>query len=154
MSLYTAIRFRGIVKPEFRDIFEPIALHGKWKESPDDVLRDFGECNRSASYIPCASACIIDRWQKEPWKTGYSKETGEWVFEVDINTYSLPVCDFEDEIIPYLMESVEHYEVWHELWTEDKNYTEEYTALEKFENGEMKLLGWLMADGSFESCER
>ena len=145
MSLYVALRFKGIVKQELRELFEPIALEGRWDESPDPVLRDFGEAYPRAGLIPRGACCIIDRWKKEPWERSYNKDTGEWIFQADINTRSVPINEFFNEIVPYCMESVEHIETWYEAW----ETSEQYTALEKYENGKLKLIGWLDTDGIF-----
>lgn len=145
MSLYAAVRFKGIVKKELRDIFEPIAMEGKWRESPDLVLRDFGECCFSPGAIPCGVIGYMERWKKEPWERRYNKETGEWIFEAEPNTRSFDFLDWEDEIIPYCMESVEHYESWMEPLNGPYEYT---THLQKFQDGEWIEIGIIDEDGN------
>lgn len=149
MSLYAALRFKGIVKKELREIFEPIAMEGLWRESPDDFLRKFGKANRISYAIPCYNSHIIEWWQKEPWECSYNKETGEWIFQSDINQYSFPFDEWMDEIVPYCMESVSHFETWFE----DFDYYSEYTCLEKYENGEYTILGHFYKDGTFTPAE-
>jgi len=145
MSLYAAVRFKGIVKKELRDIFEPIAMEGKWRESPVPVLRDFGECCFSPGAIPCGAIGYMERWKKEPWERRYNKETGEWIFEAEPNTRSFDFLDWEDEIIPYCMESVEHYESWMEPLNGPYEYT---THLQKFQDGEWIEIGIIDEDGN------
>lgn len=150
MSVLVGYRFKGIVKKEFRDIFEPIALEGKWNESPDEFLNSFGS-NWSARKIPMAHSGYAKRWRKDPWQRSYNKETGEWKFEADFNFSSFPFEWWEPHIIPYCMESVSHYEKWEEVWADawDGDPDREYTRLLKFENGKYIKLGWFDIDGKF-----
>lgn len=38
MGLYTSLRFKGVVKENFRSEFEKIAMRGEWNESADNIL--------------------------------------------------------------------------------------------------------------------
>lgn len=154
MSRYEEIRFRGIVKKELREIFEPIALYGKWEESPDPVLRDFGESYSRASSIPCAESTgnsFVKRWNETPWEKRYNKETGEWQFQVEININynSMLLIDFKEEIIPYLMESIDHYEAWIEPIGDDP-YTQD-TSLQRMVDGSLEVVGFFDEDGNYEA---
>jgi hypothetical protein len=57
MGMYTGLRFKGIVKKEFRDEFGDIALNGNWNNSTDRVFREFSNVSRAA-FIPCGSLTI------------------------------------------------------------------------------------------------
>ncbi len=152
MSLYATVRFKGIVKKELREIFEPIAMEGKWRESPDPFLRDFGETCMNQSGIPCYTVYSIERWNKEPWERSYNKETGEWIFQAEPNTRrSFNFLDWEDEVIPYCMESVEHYESWMEPLDGPYEYT---TYLQRFQDGEWIDIGILDEDGNLIRDDR
>ena len=140
MSLYMDIRFKGIVKEQFRDSFEPIALEGRWKESSDPLLQRFGN-DYVSEFIPipigaAGGAYGVTRWNSEPWERKYDKTTGEWQFMCSFNVrrHSQMLWDWEDEIIPYLMECVEHYETWREP-EGNEPYTQK-TLFRKFVNGE------------------
>ena len=62
MGMYTGLRFKGIVKEEFRNEFENIALRGDWEESENEVFKEFGNVSR-AGFIPCgALAYMPDEW--------------------------------------------------------------------------------------------
>ncbi len=156
MSRYQETRFRGVVKKEFREIFAPIALEGKWKESSDKVLREFGEEYPWESVkIPNADypgKYYVKRWNETPWEKSWDEKTGVWQFQFGINVYSsYCVYDFEEEILPYLMESVEHYETWLEpVGDEPYSYG---TCLEKLIDGELEVVGWFHEDGTFEAKE-
>ena len=142
MSLYISLRFKGIVKKEFRDNFEKIAMYGKWDESDDKILKTFGQ-DRSARFIPCAYSIMVDRWNDEPFETSYNKDTGEWIFQADINIHSFPWNEWIEEIIPYCMEYISHFETSYESWGSDYKTT----CLEEFNDGKFNLLGWIDENG-------
>ena len=104
MSRYVALRVRGIIKPEFRADFEPIAMHGKWDESPDPLLRNFAESYFPyASRIPCSATPTGIEWRdKGPWPRTYDPITGEWTFECEVNIHSFPLWEWETTIVPHL----------------------------------------------------
>lgn len=153
MSVLIGYRFKGIVKKELRDIFEPIALKGRWDESPDKFLRDFGR-DPNAWKFPMSYTGYVRRWKEKPWQRRYNKTTGEWTFQVDMNWGTSPMEWWEPLIIPYCMESVSHYEEWQEMWADAWKSGEEYTRLHKFENGEFSTLGWLDTEGKFLTEEQ
>jgi len=148
MSFYVSIRFKGIVKKELREVFAPVALTGNWQDCQDEVIRDFGEAYKTTYFIGNGSG-LIEKWKQEPWKTSYDVKTGEWIFETDINTRRTPYWEFEEEIIPYLIELAEHIELWYEAW-ESGN---EITTVDKYENGEFELVGWLDEAGNWMTDE-
>lgn len=116
MSRYKDIRFRGVVKQEFRENFAPIALEGKWIESTDEKLRDFGKTYPLESMkIPNADSkgnYAIEQWNEKPLEKSWDMESGAWQFQISINiNKSYCLYDFEEDILPYLMETVE-YETW------------------------------------------
>ena len=140
MSLYMDMRFRGIVKEQFRDSFESIALEGRWKESKDQLLQQFGN-NYVSEFIPIPIGGVVcpygvSQWEREPWERKYDRTTGEWQFMCSFNVryrYQM-LKEWEDEIIPYVMECVEHYETWIEP-EGNEPYTQK-TLFRKFVNGE------------------
>lgn len=109
MSVLVGYRFKGIVKMELREIFEPIAMEGRWSESPDEFLRDFGR-DPNAWKFPISYTGYVRRWKETPWQRSYNKTTGEWIFQADMNLATSPFEWWEPLIIPYCMESVFHYE--------------------------------------------
>lgn len=138
MSLYISLRFKGIVKEKLREKFQSIALYGNWKTSDDKILSTFGK-NRCASFIPCAKSIMVDKWMENPLQTKYNKNTGEWEFQVDLNINTFPWIEWLEEIVPYCMESVSHFETCYEAW--GNNY--KTTCLEEFRNGKFNLIGWI-----------
>lgn len=131
MGDYTGLRFKGIVKEQFREVFGDIALSGKWQESSDAVFRQFGDIPR-ASFIPCgALAYMPDSWGKAPYnecgygnatdgfERGYDKQTGRWTFQSSLKNCDDTIQEFF-KIVPYFMESVEIAEVYYEYNTWSK----------------------------------
>ena len=126
MGMYTGLRFKGIVKEEFRDSFEDIAMYGKWSESNDPMFLLFNEDYR-APFIPCGwLAYMPEEWQIESidWKytidtdgfnRTYNKDTGRWTFQCSLKNYEHTIEKFLD-MVPYFVESVEHVEVYYEEW--------------------------------------
>lgn len=137
MGMYTGLRFKGIVKKEFRKEFEDIALDGDWKESNDNVFKEFGNVSR-ASFIPCgALAYMPDEWETAPYNEygdgvptdgfdrTYDEETGRWTFQCSLKNYNDTIEEFL-KIVPYFIEEVEHAEVYYEEW----RYSERYDLID------------------------
>lgn len=74
MSYHINLRFKGYVKPEFREGFKSIALYGLWSEHKDKVFNDF-----DYKFIPNAGL------QNNPKEWKY-KESGKWVATDGFNT--------------------------------------------------------------------
>lgn len=102
MSFYFSYRMKGIVKKEFREIFEPIALMGDWKESSDLILRGFGEEEPVTRYVPCGIHMGPKRWDEHPWERSYDQETGKWICEFGINTSACDWMAWEDDLGRFL----------------------------------------------------
>lgn len=128
MGMYTGLRFKGIVKEEFRNEFEDIALDGNWEESDNDMFKKFGSVSR-ASFIPCgALAYMPDEWEEEPFDEYYNgtptdgfdrtydKETGRWTFQCSLKNYDYTIEEFF-KIVPYFIQEIEHAEVFYEEWS-------------------------------------
>ena len=133
MGMYTGIRFKGYVKPEFRKEMSVIALSGYWNESNVPEFEKFGEIGRS-SFIPCgALAYMPDEWEAEPYnKYGdgtptdgfertYNEETGYWTFQCSLKNYQSEIESFFD-LIPFFIEKIEHLEYFYEEWDWSSRY--------------------------------
>ena len=122
MGMYTGLRFKGTVKEEFRNEFEDIALDGNWKESNNEVFKQFGSVLR-AGFIPCGVLAYYmpDEWETEPFDRTYDKETGRWTFQCSLKNYNNTIKEFL-EIVPYFIEEVEHAEVFYEEWRYSERY--------------------------------
>lgn len=114
MGMYTGLRFKGVVKKEFRNNFGSIALNGDWKNSPYWEFSNFGNLFRS-SFIPCGMLCYMpEEWDK-PNEFGikYNKNTGYWTFQCSLKNYEHEIEKFFD-LVPYFIESVEVAEYFYE----------------------------------------
>lgn len=142
MGDYTGLRFKGIVKKEFRDNFEEIAMRGEWASSSDKVLHAFGNYSR-ASFIPCGVLTYMpDEWEQAPYdeygngvatdgfERSYDNKTGRWTFQCSLKNYADTIEHFF-KIVPYFIEKVDVAEVYFER--------AEYSCLYKLQNGEMIL---------------
>lgn len=149
MGMYTGIRFKGIVKPEFRRNFKEIALEGAWEESRIHIFKSFGINVGRSSFIPCGSLSYMpDAWGQvisfddgfENYKTSgdtdgfdrtYDEETGRWTFQCSLKNYENEIESFF-ELIPEFIESIEHLEYFYEEW----KYSEKYDLV----NGKVTLV--------------
>ena len=133
MGMYTGLRFKGVVKKEFRNNFENIAMNGAWEDSNDEVFKGFSKISR-ASFIPCGALSYMpDEWETEPfdeYRNGkptdgfdrtYNRETGRWTFQCSLKNYNDTIENFL-EIVPYFIEEVEHAEVFYEEWRYSERY--------------------------------
>ena len=150
MGMYTGIRFKGIVKKEFRSEFERIAYGGEWDEHSDEKFIEFSKVDR-AGFIPCGMSCYMpDEWEKDyinskgekeidfanyykqvatdGFNRTYDENTGYWSFQCSLKNYSGTIESFF-ELLPYFIESIEHLEYFYEEW----QYSEKYELI----NGEV-----------------
>lgn len=132
MGMYTGLRFKGYVKPEFRKNFSDIAINGNWEKSTDEKFLAFAN-KTSASFIPRgALSCMPDEWQTNTDQYGdgdatdgfertYDPETGYWTFQCSLKNYEDTIYEFM-LLVPYFIESVEHAEVFYEEWDWSEKY--------------------------------
>ena len=115
MGMYTGMRFKGVVKEEFRAKFEDIALEGSWEDSDDENFLEFSKDYRAA-FIPCGMLCYMP-WDDDDaeFARAYNSETGYWVFQCSLKDYNDTISTFL-EMVPYFRESVEFCEVLYEEW--------------------------------------
>lgn len=126
MGDYTGLRFRGVVKEGYRRPFE-WALNNNsnecrvWEhmaniydEENYPIWREWAEYSRS-SFIPYGAICYIPWKEDHPeWQRSFNAETGEWVFQCSLKNYSSTIGKFWTEVVPELMERVDHFETWFE----------------------------------------
>ena len=118
MGDYYSMRFKGIVKGEFRKGFSMVAMDGDWELHPDDKIRSFSN-NARFFMIPCGALSYSpSTWEQGPFdefgqgtatdgfERSYNEETGEWAFQCSLKTGST-IDHFFEEIVPYLCESLE-----------------------------------------------
>lgn len=132
LGMYTGIRFKGYVKPEFRGGFEKIAFEGKWEKHRDPILRDFGYEDRS-DRIPCGMlAYMPEEWVEwignyegqeihDGFHRQYDPKTGYWAFACSLKNY-FGTIDAWIGILPHFIEKIDHLEVLYEEWEYSKQY--------------------------------
>lgn len=154
MGMYTGVRFKGVVKEEFRKDFEAIALRGEWENSAVEKFKKFSRFDRS-SLIPRGSlAYMPDSWEKyyinekgekeidfadyyklvdtDGFDRTWNEDTGYWSFQCSLKNYSDEIEEFI-KLLPYFIESIEHLETYYE----EDQYSIKYELKDgKINNGE------------------
>ena len=135
MGMYTSLRFKGYIKPEFREEFKGIALTGEWRKAKDSTLNSFSRVDR-ASFIPCGSLnCAPETWEiaspsdkyrenakaTDGFERTYNPETGCWAFQCSLKNYSDTISVFL-KILPHFASSITHLEIIYEEWDWSKKY--------------------------------
>lgn len=117
MSSYQSMRFKGIVKEEYRADFEGIALRGEWGKSNIPELREYADEFRPVPRFACD---MPEKWDGcdmpgKEFETRWNPDTGEWVFACTYNlrSYGFGMMYFDDFIEKYI-ERVDVEEYWGE----------------------------------------
>ena len=118
MGDYTGLRFRGVVKERYRKDFERALSNDVWEYMAniydEPVWREWAEYSRS-SFIPFGAICYIPWLDEDPeWQRSFDAETGEWVFQCSLKNYLSTIEKFWTEVVPEMMERVDHFETWFE----------------------------------------
>lgn len=128
--MYTGIRFKGYVKPEFRKEFSKIATSGEWGSAETNFFCNFGEISRSG-FIPCGMLCCMpDEWEEgdypnekgtDGFDLTYNENSGYWAFQCSLKNYEDEIeCFFN--MVPKFIDKVEHLEYYYEAWSFSKRY--------------------------------
>ena len=111
MGEYTALAFKAIVKPEFRQ-FEDAYLYGDWARQSDPEFKKFGTVSRSGC-IPNGRSCYFAdfcRFEEMPAieqaHPNYNKDTGEWEVFCSLKNYDQTIEEFF-KFIPYFIEKAD-----------------------------------------------
>ncbi|WP_340032549.1 hypothetical protein NSQ20_11840 [Paenibacillus sp. FSL K6-1122] len=135
MGMYTGLRCKVIVKPEFRQEFEFLnnEVQYEWTESNIDFLKEYGEYSR-ATFIPRGGLSYMpDCWEDVPknengdrdWRNAsptdgfnreFNKETGLWTFQCSLKNYESTIEYFLDNVLSIVVETIIHLEYYYEEW--------------------------------------
>ena len=124
MGMYTGLRFKGIVKPEYRKGFEEIGEFGEWGESKHRLFRNFSyNAGFRSTFIPCGQLCYMpSEWDEtNEFNRFYHEKTGKWIFQCSLKNYEGEI-DYFLGMIPEFIEQLDHCEVRYEEWEESKFY--------------------------------
>ena len=134
MGMYTGIRFKGIVKPEFRKELIGIAMFGEWENANSEIFQEFGKLDRSG-FIPCGALCYMPNgWDDgkfphaeatDGFSRTYHEDTGYGSFQCSLKNYNYEIEQFF-KIIPKFIEKIEHLEYYYEEW----EYSEKYDIID------------------------
>lgn len=127
MGDFTGLRFKGTIKKELRRNLRRIALHGDWASSDYVPLYSFSGVLYSYR-IPTGELCYMpEEWTDfhgfptDGFDICFNENTGLWSFQCSLENYDNTIERFFD-LVPYLCESVEHAEVFHEHWDTSVKY--------------------------------
>jgi len=135
MGMYTGLRCKVIIKPEFREEFEYLnnEVQYEWTESNIDFLREYGEYSR-ATFIPRGGLSYMpDCWEDVPKKENgdrdwlnatptdgfyrdFNKESGLWTFQCSLKNYESTIEYFLENVLSKVVETIIHLEYYYEEW--------------------------------------
>lgn len=134
MGMYTGLRCKVIIKPEYRDELEAMhKLNYEWTRSNIDFIREYGDYSR-ADFIPRGMLSYMpDSWEitpkkedgSEDWNNAkdadgfeisFDKITGLWSFQCSLKNYDDTIEYFIDKVLSEIAESVKHLEYYYEEW--------------------------------------
>ena len=122
MSVYTGIRFKGVVNKEYRSTFKDIAVDGRWEIYAFEPFSSFYEENYSSSICINGSPFVYGVWEDDKdFRGEWDTETGYWCFQTIINHADDIIEDFI-KLLPELMESLEYLEIWCEIYERSDIY--------------------------------
>jgi hypothetical protein len=111
MGMYTGIKFKGIVKEEFRKDFHDIAFSGEWQDSKHEIFKEFGKTDR-AGFIPNGALCYMPNSWVE-FSPIWNEDTGLWEFSCSLKNYSGTIERFLD-LIPEFIDTIFNLEYLYE----------------------------------------
>lgn len=131
MGMYTGLRFRGHVKPEYRAMIKSVLerdLH--WDDWISDYpfIENFANLPRAVMIPFGGLAYMPDEWEDNDnvltssFKHQFSMDTGYWVFNCSLKNYDSEIDVFINEIIPVICESTDWIEEFYEEWHESNCY--------------------------------
>lgn len=135
MSLYTGIRFKGVVNKDYRSTFKDIALYGIWEIYDFEPFTSFWRDNDRHAAIRIKGAPFLwSKWEKcDDFKEGWDTESGYWSFQTMVNHGEELIDDFMN-LLPELMESVEYLEILCEC--------EDRSSIYKMQDGKLIHCGY------------
>lgn len=128
----TGLRFKGVVKQDFRLNFNLIATSGDWLSHPDPAFNEFGKIRSSVKIPTGYLEHMPGEWEDdEEYLNHYDSHSGVWTFQCSTNNYDQEIEHFF-KLLPHFIESVQMIEVF----PEEDDYSYRYDLID----GEVKLV--------------
>lgn len=133
MGMYTGLRFKGIVKPEYREMIKEINDGADWSDFAEKFpfLTNYASLDR-AEFIPRGSlAYMPDSWEEgkfpnqeatDGFERNIDLKTGYWTFQCSLKNYNQEIQQFFSEVLLEIIDSVDHIEYYYEEWARSKFY--------------------------------
>lgn len=131
MGMYTGVRAKIIIKPEFREEFSFLDKEAEyeWSESNLDFLKEYGQVSR-ATFIPRGGLSYMpDEWElvelrdlgnvsvaSDGFDRYFNKKNGIWTFQCSLKNYEDTIETFFENVLPKITESIIHLEKYYEEW--------------------------------------
>jgi hypothetical protein len=137
MGMYTGLRCKVIVKPEYREEMKHIAEQDyEWSESNLDFMKKYDEEHSRATFIPRGALSYMPRsWEEGPFggsgfggkatdgfERNFDPETGLWTFQCSLKNYEDTIEYFMDHVLSRISEKVIHLEYYYEEWDKSIMY--------------------------------
>jgi hypothetical protein len=139
MGMYTGLRCKVIIKPEFRKDFQMLSENlYKWNSSNVDFIKEFSEVERN-NFIPLGSVnSMPGSWEKAPYdkygsgvpEDGFDRNfdanTGLWTFQCSLKNYEDTIEKFIEKVLKNVVQEIIHLEQLHQ----DSEYSLHYVSKE------------------------
>lgn len=122
MGMYTGVRCKVIIKPEYRDEIERLSKdHYNWADSKIDFMKEYGQDYR-ATFIPLgALAYMPNSWEidgraTDDFERSFNKEIGLWTFQCSLKNYEHTIEHFFEDVLAKIAQEIIHLEYYYEEW--------------------------------------
>lgn len=122
MGMYTGLRCRVIIKPEYREEIEKINKGLEWEDSQYGLFRMYGDDPR-AGFIPRGALSYMPWGDDEfHWQRKMDIRSGVWQFQCSLKDYDDTIQSFFDDILPEIASEIIYLEKYYEEWCYGKLY--------------------------------
>lgn len=131
MGMYTGLRFKAIIKKEYRDDINQLINDSNetWRVCKNEVLKSFDTINRS-DFIPFGPLCYMPNCWENPeneeatdgFERYFNKATGLLCFQCSLKNYNNTIEYFINNIASLICEELIHCEVLYEEFSTSTFY--------------------------------
>lgn len=142
MGMYTGLRLRAIVKPEYRTMVNGVMDQADEARDWFDFIEEFPFMEQFSSlgrnmFIPFGGLSYMpDEWDDDNYvaagvfRRQFNEETGFWAFNCSLKNYDSEIQVFLETVANVILESSEHIEVLYEEWERGELYEVQGNAIE------------------------